>query len=94
MNKSDKINLEEAYIKIFLKEDDDMESFKTETEEDVTAEEPTSTDSGDVEGEDDEEGGSDITESKKHKNGKCNCGSKCCKKENDLDSLKEAYSIV
>jgi hypothetical protein len=94
MNKSDKINLEEAYLKIFLKEDDDMESFKDETEEDVTAEEPTSTDSGDVEGEDDEESGSDITESKKHKKGKCNCGSKCCKKENDLDSLKEAYSIV
>ena len=94
MNKSDKINLEEAYIKIFLKEDDDMESFKTETEEDVTAEEPTSTDSGDVEGEDDEEGGEDITESKKHKKKKCNYGSKCCKKENDLDSLKEAYSIV
>jgi hypothetical protein len=94
MNKSDKINLEEAYLKIFLKEDDDMESFKDETEEDVTAEEPTSTDSGDVEGEDDEEGGSDITESKKHKKGKCNCGSKCCKKENDLDSLKETYSIV
>jgi len=81
MNKSDKINLEEAYLKIFLKEDDDMESFKDETEEDVTAEEPTSTDSGDVEGEEDEESGDDITESKKHKKGNCNCGSKCCKKE-------------
>ena len=94
MNKSDKINLEEAYLKIFLKEDDDMESFKDETEEDVTAEEPTSTDSGDVEREEDEEIGDDMTESKKHKKGNCNCGSKCCKKENDLDSLKEAYSIV
>jgi hypothetical protein len=102
MNKSDKINLEEAYLKIFLKEDDDMESFKDETEEDITAEEPTSTGSEDfedgdmVEGGDegDEDSGNDITESKKHKKKKCNCGSKCCKKENNLDSLKEAYSIV
>ncbi len=101
MNKKDKLNLEEAYLNILLKE----ENFESESPEDLESDSETETNTTETEtsepteGSEETEGGeestSDISESKKYKSKKdCNCGKKCCDKKKDLDELKEAYEIV
>jgi hypothetical protein len=96
MNKKDKLNLEEAYLNILMKE----ENFESESPEDLESDSETETETSEpTEGSEETEGGeesaSDISESKKYKSKKdCNCGKKCCDKKKDLDELKEAYEIV
>lgn len=110
MNKSDKINLEEAYLKIYLKEED-MGDFENESEEDlVSSSEPEATteseSSPESSAETEEEPSSEVTESKKHdedsedeEGEECDCGeekeSECtCEESNDLNSLQKAYEVV
>lgn len=86
MNNTDRLKLQDTYLKILLKEEDDMSSFENETEEDLSSD----TNSSESEENKDE---SDESEDSSEE-GETEMSAESMRKSKDILNLEEAYNII
>ena len=86
MNNTDRLKLQDTYLKVLLKEEDDMSSFENETEEDL---------SSDTSSSESEEKESESTESEdSSEEGETEMSAESMRKGKDVLNLEEAYNII
>ena len=86
MNNTDRLKLQDTYLKILLKEEDDMSSFENETEEDLSSD---TSSSESEENESESTGSEDSSEE-----AETEMSAESIRKNKDVLNLEEAYSII